>query len=127
MPVVRLGGSALDIQLVRDLTGSVLVEAHGETDIGASLEVTLATTTVNTAKTVRIKAQWGDGNADGLFILYINSNVVWKGRNAWTQRSVQGLIEYDAVAGDVITMKATNLHNQTKHFAGGFYGYELDA
>jgi hypothetical protein len=127
MPVVRLGGSALDVQLVKELAGSVLVEAHGETDIGSSLETTLATITVGANVYVRIKSIWCEGITDGLFKLYINSNVVWRGRNSWTQRGLNHLIEFEAVAGDIVTLKATNLDDATKHFSGGFYGYELVA
>jgi hypothetical protein len=127
MPVVRLGGSQLDVQLVRELSGSILIEAHGEADIGASFESTLATITVAADKYVRVKAEWGEANADGLWKLYINSNVVWNGRNAWTNRNVQGVMEFQVNEGDTVTLKATNLHNQTKHFTGGFYGYELIA
>ena len=127
MPVVRLGGSQLDVQLVRELAGSILVEEYGEDDVTSGLESTLASTTVDTEKYVRVKAQWGEGEADGLWKLYINSNVVWQGRNSWTNRNVQGLMEYQADAGDTVTLKVTNLSNNTKHFTGGFYGYELVA
>jgi hypothetical protein len=126
MPVVRLGGSALDVQLVRELTGSVLIEEHGNADVASGVETTLASTTVDADKYVRIKAQWGEGDADGLWKLYIDGSVVWEGRNNWCSRNVQGLMEYQADEGVLIALKVTNLHTATSNFSGGFYGYRLE-
>jgi hypothetical protein len=127
MPVVRLGGSALDVQLVKELAGSVLIERHGSANISTLAEITVATFTVGAGKYVRVKAEWGEGDADGLFKLYIDGSVVWEGRNNWCNRNIQGMMEYQADAGEVIALKVTNLHTTTKDFTGGFYGYELDA
>jgi len=126
MPVVRLGGSQLDVQLVRELAGSILIEEHGNSDVASSAEVTIASATVGADKYVRIKAQWGEGDADGLWKLYIDGNVVWEGRNNWAQRNVQGLMEYQANEGELIALKVTNLHSVTRNYSGGFYGYELE-
>ena len=126
MPVVRLGGSQLDVQLVRELAGGVLIESHGESDVTSGAEVTLASATVVADKYVRLKAQWGEGDADGLWKLYINGSVVWEGRNNWANRNVQGLMEYHADEGELIALKVTNKHSATRNYSGGFYGYELE-
>ena len=127
MPVVRLGGSALDVQLVRELAGSVLVEESGEADVSVSSEVTLATATVNVDTYIRIKAVWGEGDGDGKWTLYRNGSLIYQARNSWSNKNILGLIEIQADAGDVVTLKVTNLHNTTNHYTGGFYAYELIA
>lgn len=112
-------------QILNAISGGAVTntiqQAYGETPVAVATETVLAT--MVTTQKCRLKYVYGQGEADGLFNLYVDGSRIWQARNAWTERNVRDAIEYDAPAGKTVELKVINLNDLTWPYSGGFYGY----
>ena len=116
----------INIDELEKLLGKDLVQEWGELlALAPATETTVVSYTPGLGETVRIKGVFADGENDGLIKLYIDGSVVWQARNAWTERNTPILMEAQALEGEVIELKITNLKNQNSDYSGGFYGYKI--
>ena len=120
------GDITINVDELESLLGKDLVQQFGTlTDLVPSTETLVVSYTPAIGETVRIKGIYAEGENDAMVKLYVNGSVVWQGRNAWTTRNVPILMEAQALEGEIIELKITNLKNQNSDFSGGFYGYKL--
>lgn len=113
------------VETLEELAGDVLKQDFGEVLLVApSTETTLASLTVATGKILRLRGVFGEGKVDGIFRLFVDSTKRWQSRNAWTDRNVNGIIEVDATAGQIITLKVIHSNALSKPFSGSIYAYE---
>jgi hypothetical protein len=127
---VNLDLSSLQIDTgeLEELAGKELVQEFGtQLSLVPAVETTVASYTVPALKKVRVKGVFYEGDADAMFTLYIDGTLEWQGRNAWTDRNTKAKMEYEALAGQDIELKVTNLHNTNQNYSGGFYGFQLNS
>lgn len=111
---------------LEQLNGFSLISKFGEANVATSTETLLTSDTVATGKRLRIKGINVEGNGKGLFRLYVNSVKVWQARLAWTHRSFNSIMDFEATAGQLVELKVLNRDDVAVDYSGGFYGYEID-
>lgn len=105
--------------------GGDKIQEYGEAIIPTVTEVTLCSFVVPATKTFNLRGLSCEGDADALFRLYVDASVVWKGRNAWTNRTVSLSLERAVLAGETVELTAENLHTASCNFSGTFYGEQI--
>jgi len=109
----------------KELLGNSAVTIYGTVTGVPSTENTIVSYTVPAGKTALLKSVFAEGGTDAIFIVYVNSVAIWQGRNAWTQRGIEGMIEKTLATGDIVDLKVTNQKTVNHTFTGGFYVYEI--
>lgn len=103
----------------------VIQQVFGVQSVSALTETTLTSYTVPVGKSFNLSGYSCEGVEDGLFKIYVGVVKIWQGRNAWTQRTLNGDLLKSLSAGQTVYLKVENLRNQAHAFSGTLYGEEI--